>query len=156
MLVEPTASLERVLQALPAICQQRLLIMGWHQPLRDLERLLRRAIGAPQLVRLIDLELDPERWHGCYIQTSGTVSFSERNGGVGSLGRLWLDILPQGTPHSALMQRASDKLLIGGIVLADPQVRAAHRAKRNEQGGYGERGLFIAALVAVSLQLDFG
>ncbi len=152
MIVEPLAPLERVLQALPFVCQQRLLIMGWSEPLRDPERLLRRAIGYPQPVRLVELELDPERWHGRYIRTGGMVSWPQRAGGSSGLGRLWLDTVLFGAGHPALTKRTPGKSLVSGIVLADPQVRAAHRAKHNEQGGYGERGLFIAALVAVTLQ----
>lgn len=151
MIVEPLAPLERVLQALPFVCQQRLLIMGWGEPLRDPERLLRRAIGYPQPVRLVDLELDPERWHGRYVRTSGPISWPERKGGAVGLSRLWLDTVLLGAEHPVLAQRGAGKSLITGIVLADPQVRAAHRAEHNEQGGYGERGLFIAAVVAVTL-----
>jgi len=152
MFVEPLAPLERILQALPFVCQERLLIMGWGEPLRDPERLLRRAIGYPQPVRLVDLELDPERWHGSYISTEGVISWPVRTGGAAGIGRLWLDTVLFGIGHPALVQRPTGKSLVSGIILADPEIRAAHRAEHNEQGGYGERGLFIAALVAVSLQ----
>src|SRR5262245_38055560 len=112
MIVEPPAPLERILQALPFICQQRLLIMGWSEPLRDPERLLRRAIGFPEPVRLVELELDPERWHGRYIRTSGIISWPERVGGAAGLGRLWLDTLLFSAGHRMLGQRPAGKSII--------------------------------------------
>lgn len=151
MIAEPLAPLERILQALPFVCQQRLLIMGWGEPLRDPERLLRRAIGYPQPVRLVDLELDPERWHGRYVSTCGIISWPARIGGAAGLGRLFLDIMLLGSGHPARAERPTSSTVVSGIVLADPAVRAAHRAEYQEQGGYGDRGLFIAALAAVTL-----
>jgi hypothetical protein len=151
MIVEPLSPLERVLQALPFICQQRLLIMGWHKPLRDPERLLRRAIGYPQPVRLVDLETDPERWHGRYIRTTGYINWPERVGGSAGLGRFLLDTALVFARHPELVRRTDVRSPVTAVVLADPQVRAAHRAKHHGQGGYGERGLFIGALVVISL-----
>lgn len=152
MIVEPTAPLERILQALPFIVQQRLLIMGWSEPLRDPERLLRRAIGAARPVRLVDLELDPERFHGRYVVVSGGISWPQRLGGAAGLGRLWVDTSMFGAGRPLPMPRPAGKSLVTGVLIADAQVRAAHRAEHHEQGGYGERGLFIAALVATSIQ----
>lgn len=154
MIIEPLAPLERILQSLPFVCQQRLLIMGWNEGARDPERLLRRAIGCPQPVRLVDLELDPERWHGRYIKTSAVICWPERTGGAAGLGRLWLDTVLLGGGLRATAKQLGGKSQVSGIVLADPQVRAAHRARYHEQGGYGERGLFIAALVAVNLHSE--
>src|SRR4051812_11723942 len=84
----PALHLEPVLAALPEAHRQRLRIMGWpDEGLDEPDRVLRRAIGAPQQVSLVDLELDPERWHGCYIATYGTVGWSKE---TTCLGRVWL------------------------------------------------------------------
>lgn len=149
-----------LLTALPPAGQQRLVIMGWSadgptgvsRRLRDPERALRRAVGGPQYVSLVDLELDPERWHGRFLVTSGPLTWQERPFGAACLGRLWVD-----TTVMTLVNQGGRALPPGprarvvGVLLADPQVRAAHQSAHKEPGGYGSSGLFIAQLSAVAI-----
>lgn len=128
--------------------------MGWpQQGFSDPDRLLRRAIGAPETVSLVDLELDPERWHGRYVATSGTVGWSRE---TTCLGRLWLN--PSLALHAARTGLARYppvfQARIKGVLLADAAVRAAHRARAHSPGGYGHFGLFIAELVAASIEVE--
>lgn len=151
--------LEQILEVLPKEGRARLLRMGWGAPEgpREIERSLRRAIGAPQRVGLTDLELDPERYHGAYVSTTGLLSMTERPGVLSlSLGRLWVEVSLLGAAPATLRRLAAGRVRLGGIVLADPKVRAAHRARQKEPGGYGAHGIFIAALVAVSLTPETG
>lgn len=152
----PALNLAPIMDALPPSCRQRLYIMGWPThtaALREPDRSLRRAIGAPQQVSLVDLELDPERWHGCYIATYGTVGWSRE---TICLGRIWLN------PALALVaQKCSASAFppvfqarITGVLLADSQVRATHRAQHHSPGGYGHFGLFIAEFLAASIHLE--
>lgn len=143
-------TLESVLVALPSACSRRLLAIGLDErSLRDPARLLRRAIGAPQEVSLVDLELDPERWHGSYVSTSGNLAWSRE---TTCLGRLWVSPAwalfadSRVATHPPLFQAQ-----INGILLADGQVRAAHRQRHHAPGGYGHFGLFVAELVATSI-----
>ncbi|MCS6912758.1 MAG: hypothetical protein RMK29_17310 [Myxococcales bacterium] len=143
-----------LLEALPAPQRQRLEIMGWpHQGLSDPDRLLRRAVGAPEAVSLVDLELDPERWHGHYVATSGTVGWSKE---TTCLGRVWLN--PSLALHAARTGLARYppvfQARIQGVLLADAAVRAAHRARAHSPGGYGHFGLFIAELIATSIEIE--
>ena len=153
--------LATLLPALPAAVQQRLAIMGWTEAgpadrprrLRDPERALRRALGGPQPVSLVDLELDPERWHGRFLSTTGPLTWQRPPGGVAGLGRLWVDTTSVALPHPGGRAVASGtRVRILGILLADPQVRADHQAAHKEPGGYGQDGLFIAQLIAVGMQ----
>ncbi len=147
--------LDAVLTALPPPCRERLVIMGWPDGTivaRDPDQALRRAIGAAQRVSLVDLELEPERWHGAYVTTHGTVGWSDD---TTCLGRLWLDPSlsriatgPKAQPPPLFQARVT------GIMLADAQVRAEHRLKHHSPGGYGNFGLFIAELVATSIQVE--
>lgn len=145
-----------MLAALPPAQRQRLLTMGLPgdaRVLREPDRALRRAIGAPLQIGLVDLELDPERWHGCYVATFGTVGWSQD---TKSLGRLWLN------PTLALLQsgRGAESYpavfpaRITGILLADAQIRAEHRSRHHSPGGYGHFGLFVAELVAASIHVE--
>ena len=71
--------------------------MGWGDCasclpcLSDPERDLRRAVGGPQAVSLVDVELDPERWHRHFITTIGAIGWQGdrlgrcRLGGCGSI-----------------------------------------------------------------------
>lgn len=147
--------------AVPPACQQRLVLMGWSaedpsgpaRRLRDPERTLRRAIGGPQQVSLVDLELDPERFHGRYILTAGPISWHKRPGGSGCLGRLWVDttVISLSNQPVRVIPTAT-RVRILGVLLADPQVRAAHLQKHKEPGGYGLDRLFIAQLAAIAIQ----
>lgn len=155
----PALNLAPALDALPSACRLRLYVMGWpsHGPaLRNPDRALRRAIGAPMQVSLVDLELDPERFHGAYVATFGTVSWSRD---TTSLGRLWLNpsLSLSGGSFSAPQPNAlppSFHARVTGLLLADAQVRAAHRARHHSPGGYGQYGLFIAELFASSIQVE--
>lgn len=155
----PALNLAPALDALPSACRLRLYVMGWpaHGPaLRNPDRALRRAIGAPLQVSLVDLELDPERFHGAYVATYGHVGWTRDST---SLGRLWLNpalslaggsfSVPQGQSLPP-----SFPARVTGLLLADSQVRAAHRARHHSPGGYGQYGLFIAELVAASIQAE--
>lgn len=147
--------------AVPPACQQRLVQMGWcaedpsgpSRRLRDPERTLRRAIGGPQQVSLVDLELDPERWHGRYLITSGPITWHKRPGGAACLGRLWVDttvIALSNQPPRSIPTATRVRIL--GVLLADPQVRADHLQAHKEPGGYGLNRLFIAQLAAIAIQ----
>jgi hypothetical protein len=150
----PALGLGPVLAALPEAHRQRLSIMGWpDEGLDQPDRVLRRAIGAPQQVHLVDLELDPERWHGCYIATFGTIGWSKE---TTCLGRLWLN--PALALHAARTSAASFPSVfqarITGVLIADAKLRAAHRLRHHSPGGYGHFGLFIAELVAASIHVE--
>ena len=103
-----------------------------------------------------NLELDPERFHGAYVATYGHVGWTRDST---SLGRLWLNpalslaggsfSVPQGQSLPP-----SFPARVTGLLLADSQVRAAHRARHHSPGGYGQYGLFIAELVAASIQAE--
>ena len=146
--------------AVPPACQQRLILMGWSgdpvapsRRLRDPERALRRAIGGPQHVSLVDMELDPERWHGRYLATSGPITWHKRPGGAACLGRLWVDTTVLALSNQPARPLAgATRVRILGVLLADPQVRAAHLHAHKEPGGYGFNRLFIAQLAAIAIQ----
>ncbi len=154
-------ALMTLLPALPAAAQERLTIMGWTaagplelpRRLRDPERALRRALGGPHAVSLVDLELDPERWHGRFLSTTGPLTWQKGPRRAASLGRLWVDpaltalASPVGKPIAS-----GARVRILGILLADPQVRSSHQDAHKEPGGYGQDGLFIAQLIAVGMQ----
>ena len=149
-----------LLTALPPAGQQRLVIMGWSgdrptgvwRRLRDPGRALRRAVGGPQYVSLVDLELDPERWHGRFLVTAGPLTWQQRPFGAASLGRLWVDTTVMALVNQgARAAPAAPRARVVGVLLADPQVRAAHQAAHKEPGGYGLSGLFIAQLAAVAI-----
>lgn len=154
-------ALATLLPALPEAAQQRLLIMGWTaagplelpRRLRDPERALRRALGGPQPVSLVDLELDPERWHGRFLSTAGPLTWQKPPGRAASLGRLWVDptLIALGSPVGRVVA-AGTRVRILGILLADPQVRRSHQDAHKEPGGYGQDALFIAQLIAVGMQ----
>ena len=120
---------------------------------RDPERALRRALGGPQPISLVDLELDPERWHGRFLSTAGPLTWHRRPGGPAGLGRLWVDttLIALSNPVGRVVA-SGVRVRILGILLADPQVRADHQAAHKEPGGYGQDGLFIAQLIAVGMQ----
>jgi hypothetical protein len=137
--------------------------MGWTDAgsagrprrLSDPERTLRRAVGGPQQVSLVDLELDPERWHGRFLYTSGPLSWQKRPSGAACLGRLWVDSTILTLAHQVGRPVPSGtRVRILGVLLADPQVRADHQAAHKEPGGYGQNGLFIAQLAAVAIQAE--
>ena len=154
-------ALANLLPALPQEAQQRLDIMGWtaagplNQPrrLRDPERALRRALGGQQAVSLVDLELDPERWHGRFLYTTGPLTWQKHPSRAASLGRLWVDptLLSLASPVGRPVPSGTRVRLLG-VLLADPEVRRRHQDAHKEPGGYGHDGLFIAQLVAVGLQ----
>ena len=154
-------ALATLLPALPEAVQQRLTLMGWTEAgpsdlprrLRDPERALRRALGGPQPVSLVDLELDPERWHGRFLSTAGPLTWQKLPGHAAGLGRLWVDtsLIALSSP-GARVAPAGGRVRILGIVLADPQVRRGHKDAHKEPGGYGQDGLFIAQLIAVAMQ----
>ncbi len=152
-----------LLTALPHPGQQRLIIMGWSadgptgvsRRLRDPERALRRAVGGPQYVSLVDLELDPERWHGRFLVTSGPLTWQKRPFGAAGLGRLWVDTTVMAlVNHGPRAVPVAPRARVVGVLLADPQVRAAHQAAHKEPGGYGLSGLFIAQLSAVAIHAE--
>lgn len=149
-------NLETVLAALPDKCSQRLRTIGLTaESLRDPDRLLRRAIGAPQEVSLVDLELDPERWHGAYVVTSGTVGWSRE---TTCLGRVWLNpaLHLYASGPSFLSIPPVFQARVSGVLLSDAQVRAQHRQRHHSPGGYGHFGLFVAELVASSIRIEQG
>jgi hypothetical protein len=125
--------------------------------LHDPERALRRAVGGPQHVSLVDLELDPERWHGRFLTTAGPLTWQpawqKRPGAYACLGRLWVDttVIALSDQLGQLVP-ASGRVRIQGVLLADRRVRASHHATHKEPGGYGHSGLFIAQLAAVTIQ----
>jgi hypothetical protein len=93
MLTAARPELVRVLAAVPLEGRSRLVTMGWGEGasgsapcLSDPERDLRRAIGGPITVSLVDLELDPERWHGRFITTIGAITWQRGPIGPLSLG----------------------------------------------------------------------
>lgn len=149
------ANVDMVLSAVPAPSSKRLQVMGWPAALgADLDRSLRRAIGAATQVNLVDLELDPERWHGVYLSTSGMVGWSRD---TTCLGRIWLE--PELLRRTLRAGRALDyppvfQARVTGVLLADATLRAAHRERHHSQGGYGRFGLFIAALCLSSVQIE--
>jgi len=156
-------ALATLLHVLPAEGQQRLIVMGWTdagpigkpRQLRDPERALRRAVGGPQQVSLVDLELNPERWHGRFLCTWGPLTWQKISSGAACLGRLWVDTTIVALAHQLGRPVTSGtRVRIAGVLLADPQVRAAHQAAHKEPGGYGQNGLFIAQLAAVALQAE--
>jgi hypothetical protein len=156
MIAEPQEELERVLAVLPLACGARLRSMGYckgGRPSVDPERALRRALGGPQQVGLVDLELDPERYHGRFITTVGPLVWHRPCERFASVGRVWIDSfllvlahqrrgpLPPGVPTR-----------LSGVLLAEPQLRASYRAHHSAPGGYGPDQLFIAQLSAVAIQ----
>ncbi len=167
----PSPALAPLLAAVPPASQQRLIVMGWsienvshfgslesspRRRLHDPERALRRAVGGPQQVSLVDLELDPERWHGRFLTTAGPLTWhpasQHRPGGYAYLGRLWVDttVIALSDPGVRLVP-ASGRVRILGVLLADRGVRAHHHATHKAPGGYGHSGLFIAQLAAVAI-----
>lgn len=98
MLTAARPELVRVLAAVPLEGRSQLVTMGWGEGasgsapcLSNPERDLRRAIGGPIAVSLVDLELDPERWHGRFITAIGAITWQRgpirpcRSGGCGSI-----------------------------------------------------------------------
>ena len=162
MLTAARPELVRVLSAVPSEGRNRLVTMGWGEGgsgsapcLSDPERDLRRAIGGPVSVSLVDLELDPERWHGRFITTIGAISWQRGPIGPLSLGRVWVDRslellgrrlakpLPSGT-----------RARVTGMLFADREIRATHKLRFGERGGYGQGGIYVAHLSAVSVRLE--
>lgn len=156
MMPEPQEELERVLAVLPLSCCARLRSMGYckgGQPSLDPERALRRALGGPQAVGLVDLELEPERYHGRFILTSGPLTYHRPCERLGSVGRVWVDSSLLVLAHQRVgMLAAGSVVRLAGVLLAEPQLRASYRAHHSAAGGYGPNRLFIAQLTAVSIQ----
>lgn len=158
MIAEPQEELERVLAVLPLACGARLRSMGYSRggrPSLDPERALRRALGGPQHVGLVDLELDPERYHGRFISTLGPLVGQRPCQRFASIGRVWVDgcMLVHSHRRSGPLP-VGELVRLSGVLLAEPQLRASYRAHHSAPGGYGPDQLFIAQLAAVSIQID--
>jgi hypothetical protein len=162
MLTAARPELVRVLAAVPLEGRSRLVTMGWGEGasgsapcLSDPERDLRRAIGGPIAVSLVDLELDPERWHGRFITTIGAITWQRGPIGPLSLGRVWID-----RSLELLGRRLSKPLPSGtraritGMLFADRELRCAHQQHHGEPGGYGQGRIYVAQLSAVSVKLE--
>lgn len=161
MLTVARPELLRVLEAVPLEGRNRLVRMGWGESpsrapcLSDPERDLRRAVGGPVAVSLVDVELDPERWHGHFITTIGAICWQGGPLGPMSLGRVWVDRslellgrrlgapLPSGT-----------RARVTGMLFADRDVRSRHQHRCGDSGGYGQGGIYVAQLTAVSIRLE--
>jgi hypothetical protein len=162
MLTAARPELKRVLAVVPLEGRSRLVTMGWGEGgsgsapcLSDPERDLRRAIGGPVAVSLVDLELDPERWHGRFITTIGAITWQRGPLGPLSLGRVWVD-----RSLELLSRKLSNPLPSGtrarvtGMLFADRDIRSARRHSHGEPGGYGQGGIYVAQLSAVSVRLE--
>ena len=163
MRADSPPELAQLLSVLPKTCQQRLQNLGFFEPespaaspstsaISAPERSLRRVLGGPQPVSLVDLELEAEQFHARFISTAGPLALHQLPHRTACVGRIWLDL--------ALMRRAgqplraswlNSRVRVAGILLADPALRSEHQARQLQPGGYGPRGLFIAQLLAVSI-----
>lgn len=162
MLQAARPELVRVLAVVPSEGRTRLVTMGWgdgaldHAPcLSDPERDLRRAIGGPVPVSVVDLELDPERWHGRFVTTIGSIVWQRGPLGPLALGRVWVDRSLEliGRRLSAPLPSGT-RARLTGMLFADHEVRSAHKERHGERGGYGQGGIYVAQLTAVSVKLE--
>ncbi|HMU40308.1 MAG TPA: hypothetical protein PKE31_14965 [Pseudomonadota bacterium] len=152
--------LARVLQAVSPGGRRRLMTMGWvdvdgdRLRLLDPERDVRRAVGGPVDVSLIDLELDPERWHGHFVTTIGNISWQESRFHTAALGRVWVDrSIELLRRRKGLPLPTGTRVRVTGILFADRDVRALHRLHCGESGGYGQGGIYVAQFSALSIRL---
>lgn len=163
MRADSPPELAQLLSVLPQTCQQRLQNLGFFETASPAalpstsaisapERSLRRVLGGPLPVGLVDLELEPEQFHARFISTAGPLALHLLPQRTACVGRIWLDL--------ALLQRAgqplraswlNSRVRVAGILLADHALRTEHQARQLQPGGYGPRGLFIAQLLAVSV-----
>ncbi len=161
MLTAAQPELRRVLEAVPLEGRNRLVKMGWGDCasclpcLSDPERDLRRAVGGPQAVSLVDVELDPARWHRHFITTIGAIGWQGGPLGPMSLGRVWIDRSLEllGRRLSAPLPSGT-RARVTGILFADRDVRSLHKQRVGEPGGYGKSGIYVAQLTAVSIRLE--
>lgn len=151
MWIDDHSLTQRLLSALPPPVQQRLSHMGFGQPLHPLsaECLLRRAMGEPARVHLIDLELLPSAFFGRSVQTLGTLHWPLGSEGPAGVGRLLLapTLLPCGSRQ--LLRNRAFRLAIHGIVLPliMPEVpRWAEEPSRAHE-------IFVACLVPLALRV---
>jgi hypothetical protein len=106
-------------------------------------------------VSVVDLELDPERWHGRFVTTIGPIIWQRGPLGPLALGRVWVDRSLEllGRRLSAPLPSGT-RARITGMLFADHEVRSSHRQRHGERGGYGQGGIYVAQLSAVSVKLE--
>lgn len=141
--------LERILQALPMPCQQRLLVMGWEElpHARDPARFLLRAVGAAQPVHLIDLELEPARWHGRHVVTHGEIQWPGRMNIPPCVGKLRLDTSLLTPAQLLAAQNLSGRSRLVGVLMGTQDL--AESRPTSDAGP-----LFVACLAVVAIGSD--